>query len=106
MNSLNSTSILHAVRVLLAFAANVYEQCVTEEISIHRNVETKSDKMLHESPSKRYIMAQHECPTDCCIFRFIIDGSSCMQYDYLNKIMGLICFLIKDISFLCSVCIS
>lgn len=52
VNSLNSTSILHAVRVLLAFAANVYEQCVTEEISIHRNVETKSDKMLHESPSK------------------------------------------------------
>lgn len=55
IKSLNSTSILHATRVLLTFEANVYEQCVTQEISIHHNVETKSDKMLHESPSKRII---------------------------------------------------
>lgn len=86
---------IHWIRLpfstLFAFCWRLQQMCMNNvwrrKLAFTVMWKLKATKCYTSRQAKRYIMctAQHECPTDCCIFRFIIDGSNCMRYNYLKQ---------------------
>lgn len=86
---------IHWIRLpfstLFAFCWRLQQMCMNNvwrrKLAFTVMWKLKATKCYMSRQAKRYIMctAQHECPTDCCIFRFIIDGSNCMRYNYLKQ---------------------